>query len=114
MTSGEIRKTLTIDAPPQVVFSALTDEKEFVQWWPYEAKIDPRVGGRFEFKLRGAAKGFDVVFVGRVTELVPGKKLAYAWESPHNTGSRHVRPVRMSNPARSPGRWRSSPKARPG
>jgi uncharacterized protein YndB with AHSA1/START domain len=81
MTSGEIRKTLTIDAPPQVVFRALTDEEELVQWWPYEAKIYPRVGGRFEFRLRGAARGYDVVFVGRVTELVPGKRLAYTWES---------------------------------
>jgi uncharacterized protein YndB with AHSA1/START domain len=55
--------------------------------------MDPRVGGRFEFKLRGAARGFDVVFIGRVTELVPGKKLAYPWESPTHHGEQ-ARPTR--------------------
>jgi len=32
--SNEIRKTIVIDAPPHVVFKALTDEKELTQWFP--------------------------------------------------------------------------------
>ncbi len=32
MIEGEIRKAVVVDAPPEVVFKALTDEKELVQW----------------------------------------------------------------------------------
>ena len=32
MTEGEIRKAIVVDAPPEVVFRALTDEKELVRW----------------------------------------------------------------------------------
>jgi uncharacterized protein YndB with AHSA1/START domain len=28
MTEGEVRKTVVVDAPPEFVFKALTDEKE--------------------------------------------------------------------------------------
>ena len=41
MTEGEIRKTIVVDAPPEVVFKALTDEKELVQWMRQEARMDP-------------------------------------------------------------------------
>ena len=55
MTS-EIKKVVVVDAPPAVVFRALTDEKELVQWMPREAKMDARVGGRYEFKFYWEAR----------------------------------------------------------
>ena len=45
MTEGEIRKTIMVDTPPEVVFKALTDEKELVRWMSQEATMDPRLGG---------------------------------------------------------------------
>jgi len=77
----EIRKTIVIDAAPEVVFRALTDEKELVQWMPQEAKIDPRIGGELEFKYHWADMGLDTVLKGRILELEPNKRISYTWDA---------------------------------
>jgi uncharacterized protein YndB with AHSA1/START domain len=46
----ELRKTIVVNAEPEVVFKALTEAKELVEWMPNEAKMDARVGGEYEFK----------------------------------------------------------------
>jgi uncharacterized protein YndB with AHSA1/START domain len=78
---GEIRKTVEIEAPPEVVFKALTDEKELVQWMPKEAKFDARVGGEYEFKYHWADRGLDTVLRGKVLEFESNKKLSYTWDA---------------------------------
>ena len=65
MTEGEIRKTAVVEAPPEVVFGALTDEKELVQWMPQEARMDPRLGGESEFRYKWAKGGLRSVDTGR-------------------------------------------------
>ena len=79
MTEGEIRKTVVVDAPPEVVFNPLTDEKELVQWMPQEARMDPRIGGEYEFKYHWAEKGLHSVATGRILELIPDKRLSYTY-----------------------------------
>ena len=79
MTEGEIRKTIVVDAPPGIVFKALTDERELVQWMPQEARIDPRPGGEYEFKYRWAEKGLDSVATGKIIDLIPDKRLSYTY-----------------------------------
>jgi len=79
MTEGEIRKTVVVDAPPEVVFKALTDEKELVRWMPQEARMDPRLGGEYEFKYRWAEKGLHSVATGKILELIPNKRLSYTY-----------------------------------
>lgn len=79
--TGEIKKTVVIEAPPAVVFNALTDEKELVHWMPKEAKMDARVGGEYEFKYHWADRGLDTVLRGRILELEPERKLSYTWDS---------------------------------
>jgi uncharacterized protein YndB with AHSA1/START domain len=81
MSEGEIRKTVVVDAPPGIVFKALTDEKELVQWMPQEAKMDARVGGEYEFKYHWAQRGLDAVAKGKILELIPGKRLSYTFAS---------------------------------
>jgi uncharacterized protein YndB with AHSA1/START domain len=41
----EIRKTIVIDASPEVVFKAISDPKELTNWFPDQAILEPRVGG---------------------------------------------------------------------
>ena len=77
--TAEIRKSIEIDAPPDAVYRALTDEKELVRWMPTEAKMDPRIGGTLRFRFRWEARNVDTEVVGRIVELVPGKKVAYTW-----------------------------------
>ena len=40
-----IEKTITIDAPPDIVWKALTDAQELANWFPVEARVTPGVGG---------------------------------------------------------------------
>jgi uncharacterized protein YndB with AHSA1/START domain len=79
MTEGEIRKAVVVDAPPEVVFKALTDEKELVRWISQEARMDPRLGGECEFKYHWAEKGLHSVATGKILELIPHKRLSYTY-----------------------------------
>src|SRR5437870_10128710 len=79
MTEGEIRKTVVVDAAPEIVFKALTDEKELVRWMPQEARMDPRLGGEYEFKYHWAEKGLHSVAIGKIIELIPNKRLSYTY-----------------------------------
>ena len=39
-----IVEELTIEAAPQRVWGAITQQDEIVQWWAYEARVKPEVG----------------------------------------------------------------------
>jgi uncharacterized protein YndB with AHSA1/START domain len=81
----EIRKSIIIEAPPEVIFKAISDPKELTQWFPDEAIIEPKVGAlvRFvtikeihpEWKLDK-----DYIVEGTVKEFVPNKRLSYTWK----------------------------------
>lgn len=76
--TGEIKKTIIIDASPDVVFNALTDEKELTNWFPDQAKLEPRVGGSMQFKFFEEGKENHRV-EGKVLELVQGRRISYSW-----------------------------------
>jgi uncharacterized protein YndB with AHSA1/START domain len=44
--SRSIVKTVTIDAPPDVVWKALTEADELIRWFPVEARVQAGLGGR--------------------------------------------------------------------
>src|SRR6185437_12710836 len=78
---NEIRKTIVVDAPPAVVFRALTDPDELVQWMPKQAKMDARVGGKYEFRYYWPARKLEATANGEILELVPSKRLSYSFNS---------------------------------
>jgi uncharacterized protein YndB with AHSA1/START domain len=82
LSNLEIRKTIDVDAPTDVVFRALTDEKELVKWLPQEAKMDARVGGQLQFKYRREGRANELVFEGEVLELVQDRKVSYTYHFP--------------------------------
>ena len=45
-----IRREVTVDAPPDVVWDALTDPDELAAWFGAEAEVDLRVGGAVRFR----------------------------------------------------------------
>jgi Activator of Hsp90 ATPase homolog 1-like protein len=47
----EIRKTIIIDATPEVVFKAITDPNELTHWFPDQAILEPKVGGKMKFSF---------------------------------------------------------------
>jgi uncharacterized protein YndB with AHSA1/START domain len=79
----EIRKTIEIDAPVHVVFSALTDPKELTQWFPDSGIFEPKVGGKMHFTFlaeRHKEMGDkDHHLDGEVLQIIPNRKLAYTF-----------------------------------
>ena len=77
--AAEIKKSIEIDAPPDVIYRALTEEKELVQWMPTEARLDLRVGGALRFRFHWEARNVDTEVTGKIVELIPGRKVSYTW-----------------------------------
>ena len=86
----ETRKTIVIDAPSPVVFKAITDETELVQWMHKEARMDLRVGGEYEFKFYWAEANITAVAKGKILELIPNKKLTYTFDATYLGSDRRV------------------------
>lgn len=86
MSDLEIRKSIEIDASPEVVFKAISDPSELTDWFPDAAILEPRVGGKTRFSYykdskRGTcARDHDKTNEGRVLEFVKNKKLVYTWQ----------------------------------
>jgi uncharacterized protein YndB with AHSA1/START domain len=84
MSDMELRKTIEIDAPAHVVFSALTDSKELTQWWPDIGTFEPQVRGKFHFTFlaerhKEMPGNKDHQLDGEVLEVVPNKRLVYTF-----------------------------------
>jgi activator of Hsp90 ATPase-like protein len=45
----EIKKTIIIDASSEVVFKAITEPEELTQWFPDQAILVPKIGGKVRF-----------------------------------------------------------------
>jgi uncharacterized protein YndB with AHSA1/START domain len=86
MTENEIRKVIVIDAPPNVVFDAISKPEELTNWFPDVAILEPKVGGRFQFNFYKDSDRHtkrtksDACVEGRVIEFIQNKKLAYLWQ----------------------------------
>lgn len=80
----EIKKTTVIDAPPDIVFKAISDPAELTNWFPDHAILEPRIGGKVRFsfyKEKSAAEHQrDFLQEGTVKEFIPGKKVSYTWQ----------------------------------
>lgn len=82
MSSLEIRKTIEINASPETVFKALSDPEEITQWFPDQAILEPKIGGKMKFTFFAKdVKPLDRDFFpeGEIVEFVPNKKLSYTW-----------------------------------
>jgi uncharacterized protein YndB with AHSA1/START domain len=82
MTENEIRKTIEIDAPAEVVFKALTNIDDLTQWFPNNGIFEPKVGGKMHFEFHADHKGQNKcnnTLNGKILEYVPNKKLSYTF-----------------------------------
>ena len=78
-SKGSIEKKVLIQASPGVIFKALTDAKDVIQWFCDRATSDPKVGGEFRAYWRmgsgGQAQRRRAIF----TVLVPDAKVELHW-----------------------------------
>src|SRR5260370_8155684 len=77
-TMSAIVEELTIEAAPQRVWGAITQQDEIVQWWAYEARVKPEVGSFAEFRFRQGA----FVMQFEVSELDADEKVRWISKSP--------------------------------
>ncbi len=87
MSDLEIRKSIEIDASPEVVFKAISDPNELTNWFPDAAILEPKVGGKTKFsyykdskRTTVCARDHDKTNEGSVLEFVKNKKLVYTWQ----------------------------------
>jgi len=71
---------LPIPAAPERLFAALTTPRELERWFAEHARVEPRVGGAFQFWGRhtvGTPGEPDVA--GTITTFEPNTRLAFEW-----------------------------------
>jgi uncharacterized protein YndB with AHSA1/START domain len=67
----------------KVVFKAITDPDELTNWFPDQAILEPKVGGRMKFSFRKEENSEcrqGSTHEGTITEFIPDKKISYTWE----------------------------------
>lgn len=89
-TRPEIRLMMSVDAPPETVFRALTDPDALRQWFGApNPVVELRVGGRYDLGWRYTVDGTEVEGgPQRILDIVPNKRLAVSW--PDWRGDRSV------------------------
>ena len=76
----EIKKTITINASPEVVFRVLINETELMQWFSNERTLlEPQVGGAWMLKNCRSYTGKIHTMRGKILEIIQDKKLSYTW-----------------------------------
>jgi len=71
---GVIEREISIDAPPEIVFSYFTDPAKHRLWQGTEVELDPRPGGALRINF-----GPGYVAVGTYLEVEPHTRLVYTW-----------------------------------
>lgn len=74
----------TLDATSEKVWQAITDKKQMKEWYFDFEEFKPEVG--FQFQWYGYDGQKKWLHAGKITEVVPGKKLSYTWSYPGYDG----------------------------
>jgi uncharacterized protein YndB with AHSA1/START domain len=76
-----IEQTVTVEAPREQVFRALTDADELKRWWITDGSSEPRTGGRFRYEWRMADPSNDHVQEGAYDEVADSERVVYPWSA---------------------------------
>ena len=76
-----IEQAVTVEAPREQVFRALTEAEELKRWWITDGISEPRSGGRFRYEWRMADPSNDHVQEGVYDEVADGERIAYPWSA---------------------------------
>jgi uncharacterized protein YndB with AHSA1/START domain len=73
----EVRREKVLDAGPEEVWEALTDERLLTEWLAEEAELEPVEGGEASFRLPGGEERR-----GTVVRVEEDRSLAFTWAAP--------------------------------
>lgn len=85
VTRGIVRAEIEIEAPPDVVFGALTEPEQLASWWggelyrTYDWKMDLRPGGTWSAEAE-SPRGRSQVG-GEILEVDPPSSLTLTWKA---------------------------------
>ncbi len=74
---GQIQKKVLIQAPPDVVFSALTDARDLIRWFCDRASSDAREGGELNAYWKSGKTG--IKGRARYVRIQPGEAVELLW-----------------------------------
>jgi uncharacterized protein YndB with AHSA1/START domain len=80
-----IEQTITVQAPRDEVFRALTDAGALKRWWITDGTSEPRSGGHFRYEWKMADAANDHVQEGTYDAVVDGVVVAYPWAAGPDT-----------------------------
>jgi uncharacterized protein YndB with AHSA1/START domain len=78
----------TYNAPISKVWQAITDRDKMKEWYFDLKEFKPEVG--FEFEFTGGSEEIKYIHRCKVTQVVPGKKIAYTWRYDDYPGNSEV------------------------
>jgi uncharacterized protein YndB with AHSA1/START domain len=70
---AEFSTSIDIEAPPEIVFAHLVDERRMVSWMGERADLQPTPGGAFAVDVNG------VPFRGHYLEVDPPRRVVISW-----------------------------------
>ena len=78
----------TYAAPASIIWKALTDKTEMKKWYFDIPEFKPEVG--LEFKFLAGSKEKKFLHLCKITEVIPGKRIAYTWRYDGEPGNSEV------------------------
>lgn len=75
----------TLNAPVAIVWKAITNKDDMKKWYFDLQEFKPQVGFEFQFSAGDDKKKY--LHACKITEVIPGKKIAYTWRYPDYQGS---------------------------
>lgn len=82
----DVHATMELSAPPERVWSCLVDPADLVRWFPLEAEVDPRVGGKLA--MGWSKQGFRGE--AEISAFQPGERLELAAQMPIGDDTRSL------------------------
>ncbi len=76
-SGSPLELSIDLDASAEAVFGALVEPEQLTRYFPNQADVEPRVGGRIDFHWEGGGPQ-------KILEIDPGRKLAYSWQYGHD------------------------------
>jgi uncharacterized protein YndB with AHSA1/START domain len=83
----EVRKSIVIESTPEVIFKAITNQRELTNWLPDISIPEPRIGGKISIVCRKGTRwqvnnetkilDKDYFFEGLIKELIPNKTISF-------------------------------------
>jgi len=79
-----VHQHITVQAPADEVYQALTEADKLEGWFPSQVRSDPRQGGSYRFEFQYPEEGKGGTQEGKYLAVEPGQQVSYTWKAGGN------------------------------